>query len=293
MSEKKDINYQAMLNEIQRNIEEMRPSEKKVANYIINNIDDVLYSNIAKLSKEIGVSEPTIIRFCRSLGYTGFQEFKIELAKTHTHQNGQLTLINEDIMRNDSLQDIAKKVINSHLLTLSKTLMSLDMEQLEMVGDELINAKKIEMYGLGGSGTVAIDCENKFIRTKLNTYVCIDAHVQLMRASLLESSSVVIIFSNMGATKHLLTVCKIAKQNNAKIVVITSKKNSPLSKYADHVIFVYSSETKYRSEPSSARLGMMSIMDILVTYIAFKNYDEYADNVYKARQALEGEKLNY
>lgn len=290
MDERHSTNYQAMLDEIENNMANMRPSEKKVAKYIIKNVDDVLYSNISKLSIEIGVSEPTIIRFCRTLGYTGFQEFKIELAKTHTLDSPQLTLINEEISRSDTIKDIATKVINSHILTLSSTLQSLDLAEAQRVADLLLRASRIEMYGLGGSGTVAIDSENKFIRTKLNTYVCIDAHVQLMRASLLDETCAVILFSNLGATDNLIKVAKLAKENGAKVILITSRKFSQLSKLSDHVVIVQSTETKYRNEPSSARMGMLAIMDIIVTYIAFKKYNEYADNVYKTRQALHQEK---
>lgn len=275
---------------IQEQYENLSNSEKKVADYILVNPYEVVQETIANIAKVVNVSEPTVVRFCRKLDFSGYQDFKIALARGSARSEESLKVIHDEAKETDTLKEVALKVMNSHILAMQQTFHALDYEKLQEFVDILLGAKKVEVFGLGGSGTVAIDVENKFLRTGIATNACIDAHIQLMRTALLDENDAIIIFSNSGTTKHFQQVLKIAKQKGVRVILITSAKNTSLTKGATLVFQIYAKETSHKKEPSSARIAMIAIMDVVVTKIALKMQDVFIENVYKTRQALEKEK---
>lgn len=270
--------------------ETLSPSERQVADFVLEYPDEVVTLTMASLSKQVKVSEPTIVRFCRKLNFSGYQEFKIAMAKGSSRTEDTLKIIHEEVKLTDTLEEISGKVVNSHILALQQTFACINYEQMEQFLKYLMQANRVDFYGLGGSGTVAIDVENKFIRTGINTRCCIDAHIQLMWASLLGEKDVIVIFSNSGMTKHFVNVMKTARKNKVKIVLITSGNNTVLTKLADITLQIRARETCYKKEPSSARVAMLAIMDVLVTTIALRQQDSYIQNIYRTREVLENEK---
>lgn len=271
---------------IQELYDMLSKAEQKVAGYVLENSDETMRLSIASLAKQVNVSEPTVVRFCRKLDFDGYQDFKIALAQGSNYTNETLKIIHEEILKTDSLKEISQKVMNSHILALQQTFSYINYGNLEEFIRLLCRGGKVDFYGLGGSGTVAIDGENKFLRTGINTRVCIDSHIQLMRTSLLGEEDLIIIFSNSGATKHFVDVMNIAKKNKTETVLITSFKESLLGKMADLVFEVRARETSYKQEPSSSRVAMLAIIDVVVTAIALKNQEQYIQNIYETRQAL-------
>jgi DNA-binding MurR/RpiR family transcriptional regulator len=228
-----------------------------------------------------------VSRFCKNIGYGGFQNFKIEFAQSNPLP---LKIIHVEITPQDTVSDIAQKVINSHIIAANQTLETLNFSAITEVAEVLSNASRIDLYGLGRSGTVAKDAENKFIRTRLNTYPCVDAHVQLMRSSLMGARNAIVIFSNSGSTRHFVQLLKRTRQTGIRSVVITAHKHSPGAGLADYAIDIRAKEIQYRKEPSSARITMLAVIDIIVTAIALKNHNTYIDNTITTRQAIEHEK---
>lgn len=281
-------------NEVLLRIKELQStfsaSEKKVAQYILENPDSTIHLSIALLAGGAGVSEPTVIRFCRKLDFSGYQDLKIALAKGSGATADTLKIIHEEVSPADSIHELSRKVINSHILALQHTLSHIHYDVLTQVCDRIAASGRIDFYGLGGSGTIAIDTENKFLRTSLNTSACIDAHIQLMRASLMNENDTIVIISNTGTTEHFMNVIQTAHEKNAKVILLTSFKNSPLGKISDYVLEIRATETSYKQEPSSARIAMLGIMDIIVTNIAFRNPNHYIQNIYDTRKALSTEK---
>lgn len=265
-------------------------SEKQVADFVLEHAEETVTLTMASLSRNAGVSEPTVVRFCRKLNFNGYQDFKIALAKGSAYTEDTLKVIHEEVKPKDSLEEISGKVMNSHILAMQQTFSMLDYEKLGQFLELVQQAEHLDFFGLGGSGTVAIDVENKFIRTGINTRCCIDSHIQLMWTALRGKKDVIVIFSNSGTTKHFVDVAKLAKKNGVKIVLITSGKNTALTRLADLTFQIFAKETSYKKEPSSARIAMLAIMDVLVTAIALNKQNMYIDNIYKTRAALEDEK---
>ena len=273
---------------IETNYYNLRKSERKVADYIMANAPDVVHLTIADLSSQVGVSEPTVIRFCKNIGMTGYQDFKIQLAHGITKP---LPIIHDTISQEDTIQEVGKKVINSHMIALDQTLNQLNFDLLNKVSERLLASRYVDFYGLGGSGTVAIDVENKFLRTNLQTHVYTDSHLQLMRTSLMGSDDTVVIFSNTGNTQHFRNLIELANNSNVCSILITSMPQSSLAKLATYSIDVKSKEIRYKNEPSSSRIAMLAVMDIIVTYIALLTHDDYIANIYTTRNALKSEKF--
>lgn len=270
--------------------ENLSNSEKQVADFVLRRGEDTVNLTMANLSKQAQVSEPTVVRFCRKLNFNGYQDFKIALAKGSAYTEETLKIIHEEVKAKDSLKEISGKVISSHILAMQQTFSMIHYEKLEQFLEMIQTAEHLDFFGLGGSGTVAIDVENKFIRTGINTRCCIDAHIQLMWTALRGERDVIVIFSNSGMTKHFDEVMQLARKNKVKLVLITSGVNTVLTKQADLTFQIHAKETSYKKEPSSARIAMLAIMDVVVTAIALKKQNMYIDNIYKTRAALEEEK---
>lgn len=266
--------------------ETLSNSEKQVANFVLDHADETLNLTVASLARKIQVSEPTVLRFCRKLNYSGYQDFKIALARGSAYTQETLKVIHEEINPLDSMEDIAKKVIHSHTLAMEQTFSMIDYQELDRFLRLLKEAEHLDFFGLGGSGTIAIDVENKFIRTGINTRCCIDSHIQLMWTALRGEKDVIVIFSNSGTTKHFADVMQLARKNGVKLVLITSGKNTVLTKLADITFHICAKETSYKKEPSSARIAMLTIMDVAVTALALEEQDLYIENIYKTRNAL-------
>lgn len=264
--------------------------EKRVADYVLANADETLNLTVANLAKQTQVSEPTVIRFCRKLNFTGYQEFKIALAKGDVYGGDTLKVIHEEVTSQDSVREISSKVVNSHILAMQQTMAMINYERLEQFIGLILQAEHLDFFGLGGSGTVAMDVENKFIRTGINTRCCIDAHIQLIWTALRGKNDVIVIFSNSGTTRHFVKVMELARKNGAKLVLITSGSNTVLTRLADITFQIHASETSHKKEPSSSRIAMLAIMDVVATAIALEKQSDYIENIYKTRAALEDEK---
>lgn len=264
--------------------------EKRVADFVLANADETLNLTVANLAKQTQVSEPTVIRFCRKLNFTGYQEFKIALAKGDVYGGETLKVIHEEVTPQDSVREISSKVISSHILAMQQTMAMINYERLEQFIDLILRAGHLDFFGLGGSGTVAMDVENKFLRTGINTRCCIDAHIQLIWTALRDKNDVIVIFSNSGTTRHFVKVMELARKNGVKLVLITSGSNTVLTRLADITFQIHASETSHKKEPSSSRIAMLAIMDVVATAIALEKQSDYIENIYKTRAALENEK---
>ena len=258
-------------------------SEKRIADYINANAEQIMEKTIADLAKATDSSEITISRFCKSLGFSGLQSLKIALAREVFGTNEPPY---QDISPADSYELMATKVFRNITEGLSDSLRILDYEAVEKAVKTLIKARKIDIYGFGNSATVCKDIETKFLRFGFCVHSYADAHQQATSAVLLDKNDVVFAVSHTGSTLELLESVKIARKNKAKIIVITSYANSPLAKLADIELNGMGREVHYSSEASASRLIHMAIIDVLYTGIAMKMGDKYRKNLSKMREVI-------
>lgn len=271
-----------ILQKISIKINELKPAELKVAQYVLEQQDEVLHQSIATVASGSKVSEPTVMRFCRSVGCKGFQDFKLALAASAVTKSA---FVQTSIQESDSSLDMAQKICNYSSNTLRFLPEMLDQKVLDEAIETLEQAGRIEIYGSGASGIVALDAQHKLFRTKIPTVAYRDSHLQMMSASSLDSDSVALVFSYTGESLNIIECAKMAKEQGAIVVGVT-QKGSPLTKYCDTVIYNPKIEDTRRFAPMFSRICQLAIVDILATGIAMKKGDAAWNHLKKIKQSV-------
>jgi len=225
-----------MKNDLLRKITESQsafsPSEKKVSRYVLSIPEAVIHQSIATVARMSQVSEPTVMRFCRSLGCKGYQDFKLNLAVSLA---GDTPYVHTSIEEEDATAEMAEKICRYSSNSLRILYESLDIVALDKAIEILNGAGRIEIYGSGASGIVALDAQHKLFRTKVPTVAYRDSHLQMMSASSLDENCVVLVFSYTGESINIIEAAKVASEQGAVVVGVTCK-DSPLINYCDPVI---------------------------------------------------------
>lgn len=262
-------------------------TERKIANYFKENLDKVLHCNLLELAELMDVSDASVVRFCKNLGYKGFQQFKICAAMETVPSVRQY---NPVLHKDDDPEQICQKIFATEITALQRTIQALDMEKMKQVAQTLSRAHRIVFAGTGGSSMVAKDAYHKFLKIGMRVCAVEDKDVQLMEASLLEPGDVLFGVSHSGNNLHVLRAAELARSAGATIVSLTSQCKNRLSEVADFAITVISEETIFRSESASTRLAQLAIMDCLIAIIAFQDYDSAFRAIYKTRAATSDNK---
>ncbi|MDZ5253679.1 MurR/RpiR family transcriptional regulator [Clostridium sp. LIBA-8841] len=253
-------------------------SEKKVADFVLSNGYAISTMSLNKLSTEIGVSEPTIIRFVKKIGCTGYSEFKMNLMKdwgrkSVSEKSEPNLLVDLHINKDEKLEDIPQKMIGITIKALEDTLKLIDFEKYRKAIELICNANIIDVYGVGNSGSIASDIMNKLIRIGLNCRSYPDNHVQQIYASHLTDKDVAIAISHSGNTIDTVNVLKIAKEAGAKTIALTNFRASAISDYADIVFYTGDVETTFYSETMVSRISQLAIVDMLYMGILLENFE--------------------
>lgn len=252
-------------------ISSLKNAEKRVAGLILKSPEKIHDFTVAEAASQSNVSEATVIRFCRTLGFKGYQDLKYQLMRELAFH--QPSVISEEVLEGDSSDDVIQKVFSFNIQTLRETLEVLDAPALQRAASLIECAKKILIIGVGTSAANVQDAHNKFFRLGLNSVAQSDAHLQLMEASLLTPGDVVIAITHSGRTRDPVESLAAARAAGAGTVAITSNPRSPITGHADVVLLTSSRETAFRSEALASRLAQMSIIDALYTLIRIKNRD--------------------
>lgn len=260
-------------------------TEKKVADYIINNTRELIYSTISQVAERLQVSDATIFRFCKKINLNGFQELKITLATEFT-EGLDNNYANEQINENDTEETIISKVFNANITALNDTLLSINSKLIEDASDALLSAGQIVFYGNGGSGIVAMDAHHKFLRTGLKVSVYTDNHLQLMSLAQLSEKDLIVIISHSGSNLNMINLLDIAKENGTKSIAITSFSKSPVSEKADITLNAISQETGYQFEAFASRIAHLTIIDALYMSVVLKKKDLTHAAIQKMRNAI-------
>lgn len=262
---------------------ELRKSEVKVADYVTANPQKVVHSSISELAESADVSEPTVIRFCRRIGFKGYQDFKIALAQSVVPR---IKSIHESITEHDNAQSLTMKVFQANIAAIQDSLESLDYITMERVIEACAAARSILFFGLGGSASVAQDAYHKFFRLGIPCNWYEDTHMQAMGASMLGEGDVVIAISHSGSSKDIVEAIELATEAGAITVAVTSHVKSPVSQVASYVLSVNTTETSYRFEPMSSRIAHLSVIDAVAVGVSMRRQEHYVESVRRTRRSL-------
>ena len=248
----------------------LRPSEKKVAQYVLDHPEEVVDLSVTELAQRSGVSDATIVKFSQRIGYSGYQQFKImlsrELARPAHANYGELDPA-------DDIPKVKAKVITMNMSALEQTLHTLSDTELERAVDALWAAPVIHLYGVGASGFVALDAEHKFLRINRRCHAFIDNHVQRAMATLLRPGDVAIGISHSGFTQDIVNALRIAREAGATTICITNHFDSPVTAVSDIRLHTAAQEPAFRSGAIASRVAQLSIIDVLFIGVAQRDYD--------------------
>lgn len=240
---------------------EMGASEKKIADFILENPTGLIPLSISEFADKCGSSDATVVRFSRRLGYSGYQQLKISLA-----QEENASGITEAISANDSPETVFEKVCNDIYCSLEKTKKLFDPEVFKAAADAIINADRILIFGSGNSSSVAEDMAHKLLRLGYNAVSYSDSHMQAIAAAHVKPGCTAIAVSHSGSSKDVVNALKLAKTNGAVTVAITNAGKSPVYLAADYVLTTVSDEINYSVLGLNSRITQLALIDAVYYY---------------------------
>ncbi|MEY5099170.1 MAG: hypothetical protein RJA36_1889 [Pseudomonadota bacterium] len=259
-----------MLDRIQASLSALPPAEQRVGKLVIADARKFVNMPISDIADRAHVSKPTVVRFCRSMGYDGLSDFKLKLAGTVSEG---VPFIHRSVDPDDKINDVLVKVIDNSVAAFLRYRNDASTNALERAVDALEAAwrdnRRIEFYGVGNSGIVAQDAQHKFFRLGVNAIAYSDGHMQVMSASLRGPGDVVVVISNSGRTRDLIDAADIARKHDATAIVITAS-GSPLASVGNIHLAADHPENYDRYSPMTSRLLHLMIIDVLATALALR-----------------------
>lgn len=262
---------------------QLRPSEQRAADYVLAHPNDVIDLSFSELAARAGVSQPTIARFCTALGFSGLREFKLRLAKSLATG---LPYIHHDVNAQDSTAEVGAKVFDRAIAALVTVRNHLDPASLNRAVQALAEARRIEFYGVGNSGIVALDAQHKFFRLGVPTAAHSDTHVQAMSASMLRPGDVLVAISGSGRTRDIIRSIEIAREAGATAIGITVP-GSPVAQTCEFSLNVDVPEDPDVYAPMTSRLAHLAVLDVLAVSVALARGPALVGQLRRSKEVLQ------
>lgn len=274
------------LSQINNRYDTFSSKERIIADFILRDPTKVLYYTIEDFSTELSISEATVFRFVKKLGYEGYQYFKVSLASEVTKTSSNNTKDNI----NDSSNSY-KYIVTSYVNNLEETAANIDITLLNKVVKTISASKRIAFFGLGSSGELALNAYNKFIDTGLLCHFNSDYHMQLKLTSQLNCDDLAIVFCNSGMNRDTFSLVDSLKENSVPIVGLSSNPNSPFAKMVNEFIYTYPINPKTVVEKLSSYISQLTIIDYL--YLKILADGKHIDvNLMKQNKTIQSRKYS-
>lgn len=255
--------------------------ERSIADHILANPAEAVHPSIDQLADMIGISESTLVRFVRKLGYNGYQRFRIALATETVQPSSRVYETNIDPSGDD-----IDLVFTNAMNTLSLTKHLINHTMVERAAEMMFHGRRILIFGIGGSNIIALDAFHKFIRLGLDCVIADDYHMQLMLASQTKSDCVALVFSHTGTNMDTLAIAEELKRNDCTVVVVTNGGRSTLARMADVVLPVAVASTSYISEAFTSRIAQLLVVDLLYVALAKLLGEESVEHIEAMRNTI-------
>jgi DNA-binding MurR/RpiR family transcriptional regulator len=254
-----------LVSRLERIEPDLSPAERRVAEVVRQDFRAATRYTIAELAARAGVSQPTVTRFCRSLGSASYNDFMIQLATTLTVAAAYLTF---DRVFGDDVGQLAQSIMMNAANAIRGGLDQLDTAVLGAAIDRLAASRRIDIYGQGGgSAAVAEDAKLRLFRLGLPVAAFVDGHQQRMSAATLQPGDAVLAVSNSGRSKPVVDAVEIARSVGASTIALT-RPGTPLAARAEIVIAVTIPEVDDVLRPTPSRYAHMAIIDTIATALA-------------------------
>ena len=223
-----DITKSKIMELINSNYPELTKNEIIIASYVKKNFNTISNLSVTELANLCEVGETTVFRFVKKLGYSGFPDFKLAVAR-------EIAVVEELALTTDETNK-AIKLKNRIVKQLERSCRDVDENHVLEVAKMIKTSRRVVIMGVGSSGINAKFLEDRFIRLGFLVKYIDDTHQQKMVAAALTNKDLIIFVSISGNTKELVETSKVAKENNCKIVSITSYPKSPLALNSDVIL---------------------------------------------------------
>lgn len=213
----------------------------------------IMYMSITDLAEATQLAEATVLRFCRSLGFNGYQEFKLRLAQDNTS------------VRQESGSGVVADIVEDYQVAINNCRVNLSQEQLDRVYEYLLSARTVCCFGVGHSYLAALELHNRLMKMGIATFCERDTHFQSIFISSRTSEDLIVIFSVSGATKDVVEAAELARAYGMKIIVVTCNERSPLTRFADIVLSSASMESPVEAGAMATKIMQLFTVDVICT----------------------------
>ena len=269
---------------IKQNMNSLTQKECMVAQFILSNYELAVGMSISQLADSAGVVKSVVVRFCKSVGFEGYSQFKIALA-AELAKNKELNFV-PYINPDDTADNVLDKVLSANIKTLHDTMAHIDRKELKAIVENLYNAKNIYIYGVGTSSGIVNDFQYRLMQLGYTAFAFTD--ISSMRVSTLniKEGDMAIGISNSGRTVATVETLKLAAQMGAKTACVTSYADSNITKVCDFPLVVFTDEIQYPIEAISARIAHISVLDSIAISLSAKNYDRAIERSAQTRNII-------
>ena len=258
-------------------------AERRVAEYVLAKAEAVVGQTITEVAQHSKSSEATVVRFCRRIGYPGYQAVKIAIAQevVPVWQN-----LEDDVTPDDKISEIKQKVFTRHIKALQETYSLVMDESLSSAVRAIQNARRLDLYGVGGSGAVARDAAHKFMKIGVRVTAFTDSNLQVMSAAHLRKGDVALAVSYSGSVRDVVEALQVARRSQATTIAITHLGSSPIVEASDICLFTTAMDIGHRSDAGASRLGQLAILDTLFAAVAISHGDAVAQAFQRMMEEL-------
>lgn len=280
--------------EIRHKYNTLSSSQKVIADEILNNKRHAAMATISELAKKCDVSETTVMRFIKKLGYTSFQVFRIDLAHefteiSYSQQSSQKLKIEDgyqNIQAEDDVATINQKVIQSASIAINDLNSLIKAEAVEKAVALFTKSKQILFYGSGGSYAIALDAYHKFLRLGLHVTTHANPHLMMIQAAHFSPADTAVLISHTGESREVLEIAESAKKKGVKIIAITSYLHSSLAKLADVALFSSTNQLKYYTDAMVSRILQLVILDMVFVSVSLRLGNTGKESIDRSRKAI-------
>lgn len=245
----------------------MTKSEQKVARSVLEHPDNIIYYSVTELADFAGTGETTVMRFCRKIGFKGYQDFKLMLAQGLPKQQALSGREGKD-------GDYPTHLYESMVNILQSSLSMLDREALEESVNQIDAARHVQFFGVGSSAITALDAKNRFLRIGRRVEAIADSHIQSMMAVTMGEGDIAFGISVSGSTLDTNDMLMKAKQNGAKVIAMTNYAKSPIASIADIVLLTAGKESPLEGGSIGAKISQLFIIDLICEGLERRHTDE-------------------
>lgn len=269
---------------IKEEYRKLTKSEKKVADYFIENYKDAINESTQSIAVATDTSPATVIRFVKTLKFDGLQQLKLAIAADMDSQKPDIT--DEIIRQKDGLSEIVEKNKRNLINSIERLYALMDLELIEKSVDAIDSAKKVYLFGVGASGIVCYDINYKLSRIGKNVVFNNDIHLQLVNLNFITKEDACVCVSYSGNTKETVLVAEIAKKAGAKTVGICCYGRNELSKICDITLRVPHDERELRLGAISSRNTTLTLLDTIYLAITHRHYPDVLNDIESTRDLI-------